>query len=141
MRSQARSLIDEPDAKRVLWVDDYPENNSSEISALAKLQIEVDTVRSTDEALAQLRDANSEHNSFDLVISDWTRDDDGPLAGLQLLRKLRKAGHAQPVVFYHGTFGSTKRTALAASARAAGAFGEAVLPTELMRLLIAALRA
>jgi hypothetical protein len=33
---------------------------------------------------------------------------------------MRKTGYAQPVVFYHGTFGSTKRTALAASARGWG---------------------
>jgi hypothetical protein len=52
---------------------------------------------------------------------------------------MRLRNHAQPVVFYHGTFGAVQRAALAASARAAGAFGEAVLPDELMRLVIAAL--
>lgn len=140
VRSQARRLIDVPASKRVLWVDDHPENNTAEVAALAKLQIEVAAVRSTDEALARLADAGG-HDGFDLVISDWGRSAEGPLAGLRLVAAMRRRGHAQPVVFYHGTFGSVRRTALATSARAAGAFGEAVLPAELMRLVLAAINA
>jgi hypothetical protein len=54
---------------------------------------------------------------------------------------MRQRGHRQPVVYYHGTFGSVARAALAASARAAGAHGEAVLPAELLALVLDALRA
>jgi hypothetical protein len=54
---------------------------------------------------------------------------------------MRLRSHPQPVVFYHGTFDAMQRAALAISARAAGAFGEAVLPEELMRLVLAALSA
>lgn len=136
VRRQARRLIDVPESRRVLWVDDHPANNAGEQAALAKLQIDVVAVRSTDEALAQLASGS---DAFDLVISDWHRGDEGPLAGLRLLAAMRERGHAQPVVVYHGTFGSVKRAALAASARAAGAFGEAVLPGELMGLVLGAL--
>lgn len=139
VRSQARRLIDLPESKRVLWVDDHPENNAAEAGALAKLQIEVAAVRSTDEALARLSETSG--HGFDLVISDWGRSAEGPLAGLRFLTAMRMRSHAQPVVFYHGTFGAEQRAALAASARAAGAFGEAVLPGELMRLVLAALNA
>jgi CheY-like chemotaxis protein len=138
VRRQALRLIDVPESKRVLWVDDHPENNAGEAAALAKLQIEVVAVRSTDEALARLADGGAGRNGFDLVISDWSRDAEGPMAGLRLMVAMRARGHAQPVIYYHGSFGATKRTALAAAARAAGAFGEAVLPADLMRLVLAA---
>ncbi len=140
VRSQARRLIDLPESKRVLWVDDHPENNTAELRALAKLQIEVVAVRSTDEALARLSETSG-HGVFDLVISDWGRSTEGPLAGLRFLAAMRLRSHPQPVVFYHGIFGAMQRAALAASARAAGAFGEAVQPDELMRLGPAALNA
>jgi CheY-like chemotaxis protein len=139
LRRQATRLIDMPELKRVLWVDDHPEKNVSEAAALAKLQIEVTAVRSTDEALARMEDAATNGERFDLVISDWGRPAEGPLAGLRMLQAMRARDRAQPVVFYHGTFGATERAALAASARAAGAFGEAVQPTELMRLVMTAL--
>ncbi len=138
-QDQARRLIDVPDGKRILWVDDHPENNAGEAAALAKLQIEVETVRSTEEALARLDAA--ENGGFDLVISDWSRNAEGAMAGLRLATSMRRHGHSQPLVFYHGTFGAVKRTALATAARAAGAFGEAVLPAELMRLVLTALHA
>ena len=111
MRSQARRLIDLPEPKRVLWVDDHPENNTTEVGALTKLQIEVAAVRSTEEALARLSETSG-HGGFDLVISDWGRDAEGPLAGLRFLATMRLRHHAQPVVFYHGTFGATHRAAL-----------------------------
>jgi CheY-like chemotaxis protein len=139
VRSQALHLIDVSDSKRVLWVDDHPESNAAEAAALAKLQIEVTAVRSTDEALARLAEAGARGDGFDLVISDWGRSAEGPLAGLRLMAAMRGQGHAQPVLYYHGTTGAVQRAALAATARAAGSFGEAVLPADLMRLVLAAL--
>ncbi|MGC4085543.1 MAG: hypothetical protein QM736_26320 [Vicinamibacterales bacterium] len=138
LRGQAMRLIDMPEWKRILWVDDHPENNRGEIAAFARLQIEVVTVTSTDDALAQL--AESTDDPFALVISDWQRQAEGPLAGLRLLRGMRGDGHTQPVIYYHGAFGSVPRTALAASASAAGAFGEATRPDELMRLVLSAMQ-
>jgi CheY-like chemotaxis protein len=125
----------------VLWVDDHPENNVGEAAALAKLQIEVAMVRSTDDALARLAEESTSRDPFDLVISDWGRPAEGPLAGLRLMAAMRKRGHGQPVIYYHGTFRTAERTALAATARAAGAFGEAVLPGDLIRLVLDALEA
>jgi CheY-like chemotaxis protein len=139
VRRQARCLIDLQESKHVLWVDDHPENNTGEAAALAKLQIEVTAVRSTDEALARLAEAGAGRERFDLIISDWSRSAEGPLAGLRLLVAMREHGHTQPLVFYHGTFDKAQRAALAASALAAGAFGEAVLPVALMGLVLQAL--
>ena len=138
VRDQARRLIDVPDAKRILWVDDHPANNEAEQGALSRLQIETVAVRSTDEALKQLADAKGD-DAFDLVISDWHRDEEGPLAGLRLLNSMRERQFKQPLIFYHGAFGSVKRSAIAISAKAAGAFGEAVHPDDLMGLVLAVL--
>lgn len=139
LQRQAMQMIDMPELKCVLWVDDHPERHVAECTALAKLQIEVAAVRSTDEALARLADAAARDDRFDLVISDWNRLAEGPLAGLRVLRAMRAGGHAQPVVFYHGAVDATKRAERAAGAREAGAFGEAVMPAELMQLVMTAL--
>ena len=136
LQAQTRSLINLADQQRVLWVDDRPEGNRFEISALAKLQIEVVTARNTDEAL-QLIAADSE--GFGLVISDWERAGEPAQAGLRLLARLRQTGIDWPLVFYHGA-DSAQRARRAAQARAAGALGEAVLPSELMALVARALQ-
>ena len=136
LQAQTRSLIDLADQQRVLWVDDRPEGNRFEISALAKLQIEVVTARSTDEAL-ELIAADSE--GFGLVISDWQRAGEPAKAGLRLLAQLREAGMDWPLVFYHGA-DTAQRSRRAAQARTAGALGEAVLPSELMALVVRALQ-
>ncbi|HAF53965.1 MAG TPA: response regulator receiver protein [Thauera sp.] len=136
----ASALIDMPEQKRVLWVDDKPEGNRHEIAALAKLQIEVVTVRSTEEALARL-DGDAE--GFDLILSDWGRPEplDGmPSAGLKLLHALAARPQRPPVVFYHGTFDAAARARQRELLLAAGAFGEAVQPGELLALVSAALR-
>jgi CheY-like chemotaxis protein len=132
LRTQAMGLIDEPDQKRVLWVDHHPENNHFEIGALTKLQIEVLPVTSTSAAMKAIED---DPDGFDLVISDWGRPWDGPGAGLRLLSRLRRAGSALPLVFYHGEFDKAARAARAQQASAAGAIGEAVYPAELIRLV------
>lgn len=138
LRTQAMGLIDEPDQKRVLWVDDHPENNRYEMAALAKLQIEVHQVTSTSAAMKALDEGA---DGFDMVISDWGRPWDGPGAGLRLLSKLKKRSSVLPLVFYHGEFDPAARAARAQQARSAGALGEAVYPAELIALVLEALAA
>jgi CheY-like chemotaxis protein len=138
LHAGTRELIDLPDQKRVLWVDDQPGGNLREAAALAKLQIEVVAVRSTDEALARM---SGDAEGFDLVISDWSRAGELPMAGLLLLGRLRAAGHKQPVIYYHGVYDATRRAMLAAAAKTAGAFGEATTPVDLMGLVLGALKA
>jgi len=134
----AQWLIDRPGATpRILWVDDRPEGNRHERAALARLQIEVVCVRGGDEALALLRPGAA---PFDLVISDWHRGAEGPDAALSLLRRLRDHGSNLPVVIYHAEFDPKARATRRERALATGAFGEAVLPQELVGLVVAALR-
>ncbi|MDB5778076.1 MAG: response regulator receiver protein [Polaromonas sp.] len=137
VQQQTRALIDLPEQQRVLWVDDRPEGNRFEAAALAKLQIEVVTARSTDEAL---RIIEADQEGFTLVISDWERVGEEKQAGLRLLARLRQAGVQWPLIYYHRAVDET-RAQRAAQARAAGALGEAVLPAELMKLVVQALNA
>ena len=133
LRTQALGLIDEPEQKRVLWVDDHPANNHYEAGALAKLQIDVVAVTSTSAAMKALED---DPDGFDLIISDWGRPWDGPGAGMRLLSRLRRAGSALPLVFYHGEFDKAARARRTEQALAAGALGEAVYPVELIALVV-----
>jgi CheY-like chemotaxis protein len=135
LRDQALRLIDEPEWKRVLWVDDHPEHNATETSALAKLQIEVQTARSTAEGIDVL---SGDPRGFDLVISDWGRTWEWQ-AGLRLLGKVRELRPELPVVFYHGETEPQARAARAEKLLAAGAMGEAVYPGELFTLVLRAL--
>jgi len=135
----ARALIDAPDQKRILWVDDRPDNNRLETAALAKLQIEVVAVTSTKAALDRLA---SDPEPFDLVLSDWQRPElhiDLLSAGIHLLRELRARHLTMPVVFYHGSFEGRERNARREVAMREGAFGEAVMPDELLGLVTSAL--
>jgi CheY-like chemotaxis protein len=83
---------------QLLWVDDHPENNLNERRMFRQLKVDIDTARSTEEAMAMLGKSR-----YDLVISDMARGED-PAAGLSFLEKLRSDGKALPVIFYVGVF-------------------------------------
>jgi len=135
----ALSLIDNPDQKRVLWVDDRPSNNVLETAALAKLQIEVVPVTDTEAALERIA---KDPEAFDLVLSDWQRPErteGAPSTGIHLLRALRARQLTMPVVFDHGSFSGRERRAGHEMALAEGAYGEAVMPDELLVLVAGSL--
>lgn len=139
-KKYALELIDAPDQKRILWVDDLPSGNHFETAALAKLQIEVVAVTSTDAALARI---TADPEAFDLVLSDWNRPEpatDAPSAGIDLLRKLRAHHLTMPVLFYHGSFKEQERHTRRDMALGEGAYGEAVMPDELLGLVASALK-
>ncbi len=75
---------------------------------------------------------------FDLVLSDWQRpetDLSTLSAGIHLLRQVRKHHPAVPVVFYQGSGGKRERAVRRKQALREGAFGEAVMPDELLGLV------
>src|SRR5262245_7019360 len=122
-----------PGWKRVLWVDDRPENNAAEIAAFARLQIEVCTRLSTEAAIAALDEAAE---PFELVISDWRRPEEETRmpAGLRLLRDVRTRGWTVPVIFYHGVLGRADRKALRALVAAERGQGATDRPDELFEM-------
>lgn len=79
---------------RILWVDDHPRNNDTEIEHFEQQQIAVYKVTSSKDALALL-----EMYQYELIISDMGRNDN-PLAGLHLVEAIRKKGNATPYIIY-----------------------------------------
>lgn len=111
---------------QLLWVDDQPENNLNERRMFRQLKTEVDTAKSTEEALGILKSGR-----YDLVISDMARGDEAT-AGLKFLKQFRKVNNATPVMFYVGMFDAKKGVP-------AQAFGITNRPDELLHLTLDAL--
>jgi CheY-like chemotaxis protein/outer membrane murein-binding lipoprotein Lpp len=117
--------------RRVLWVDDHPENNAFEIAALRRRGVEIIEAKSTRQAESILNSGQP----VDAVITDMGRDEeDGfkPDAGLELIGKVTGPGAGIPAVVY------TSANALARtrdSAMGAGATGATSSGTELLDIL------
>src|SRR5207247_2230654 len=82
--------------KRVLWVDDEPQNNEHGIKALQAQGVEVVICKTTQEALNKV-----ERVKFDVIITDQLRHEDGirkDRAGYELIGQLRQAGVKVPVI-------------------------------------------
>ena len=88
-----------PGRPTLLWVDDRPDDHALELAKLRDDGIEVLLARSTAEAL----DVLSLRRGVHAVVTDLGRSEDGEFrthAGLALLRQLKEAEHAQPVLVY-----------------------------------------
>jgi CheY-like chemotaxis protein len=88
-----------PQLNRVLWVDDFPENNAYEMAALERKDVKVDSVKSTGEALAKIDRAKQ---PYDAIISDMGRqEDEGESeAGLALVDALHEIEVTAPIFIY-----------------------------------------
>ena len=123
---------------RVLWVDDKPANNELERSTLVSWEVDVQAARSTKAAIQELEDRELR---FDLVISDWRRQENGrddreeSPAGLDLMRRIESLDLARtpPVIFYHGRGPVDQLADRRRRAREAGAVGATGSPGELFR--------
>jgi CheY-like chemotaxis protein len=111
---------------QLLWVDDHPENNLNERRMFRQLKAEVDTAKSTEEAIGILKSGR-----YDLVISDMARGDEAT-AGLKFLQQFRKEDKTTPVIFYVGVFDPEKGVPVQA-------FGITNRPDELLHLTLDAL--
>ncbi len=109
---------------KILWVDDGPENNFNEIKMLHQLRTDVETAKSTEEALALI----DEKKAYDIVLSDLKRGDDAT-AGLTMLSKLKDSHPALPVIFYVGEFAPERGLP-------PFAFGLTNRPDELLHLIL-----
>jgi CheY-like chemotaxis protein len=111
--------------RSILWVDDRALNNIYEAKMFRRLGASIFSARTTKEALAFLK-----ADSFDVVISDIHREEDGksnPDAGYQLLKAMLANSHDTPLVFY------TSRIDQKHLEKSRGAFGSADFPTTLKR--------
>jgi CheY-like chemotaxis protein len=83
--------------RKVLWVDDNPNNNDLERKAMDAYSISFELAKSTGEALGRLR-----NEKFDAIISDMARPPDY-VAGYTLLEALRSSGDNTPYFIYAGS--------------------------------------
>ncbi|MER6334343.1 response regulator [Streptomyces sp. NPDC001034] len=116
---------------RILWVDDRPENNLTEVAQLRALGVDVSLAKSTDEGLQALAGA---HRPFDAILSDMSRKErfrNNSTAGLDMIRALRAQGHTTPVFVY----ATARAVSLRAKVTEAGGNGVAASSTELFQLL------
>ena len=130
----AQSLKSLVAGRRILWVDNHPENNQTERKALVGWGVEVQTRRTTAEAMTELRDKKD--RPFDLVLSDWFRD--GKEEGLQLLGTMRSEKIDVPILFYF-IASSDEFRKIVAEASEHHAVGATSSPRELLRWTFAEL--
>ena len=121
--------------RRILWVDNHPENNRLERSALVRWGVKVQTRRTTEDALAELR--NVKDTPFDLVISDWFRG--GQPEGQKLAELMRTEKLAVPILFYFSVDRSGLFNEILDKVKALQAVGATSSPRELLRWVFAEL--
>lgn len=141
VRAIGDALATMRDPRTVLWVDDHPSNNRSESSALFAMQVDVEAVRSTEEAMLRLRTGRPD---VDLVITDWNRDPQlqaGVPEGVRLLQEMKRAGITIPTICYHGGFDAATMTARNQAVRELGGIGATPDPIVLLQWCVDALGA
>jgi CheY-like chemotaxis protein len=118
----------------ILWVDDRPSNNRNEARMLRSFGALITFAATTDEAARALQMAAEQHQPFDIILPDISRDLPtlDPTAGLTMLQRLRNAGFHQPVIFYVGRLNPDAGVP-------AGAFEVTNRPDQLLQLVIDAL--
>lgn len=116
-------------AKRILWVDDRPDNTIYERRAMAAYNIAFELAQSTGEALSKMRQGR-----FDAIISDMGRPPD-PQAGYTLLDSLRQSGDRTPFFIYAGSAAPEHRR----QALSRGAQGSTNVASELISSVIASM--
>lgn len=84
-------------SRKILWVDDRPENNVFERQAFEAVGLTFTLSLNTEDALNQLA-----LQQFAAVISDMGRKE-GPQEGYALLDDMRRRGDKTPVFFYAGS--------------------------------------
>jgi CheY-like chemotaxis protein len=124
VKRQEPQRTERRDQKRILWVDDRPNNNVVERKAMEAYNIEFTLALSTGDALAKLRG-----NRFDAIISDMSRPQDAR-AGYTLLQALRESGDNTPYFIYAGPRSSDPKSVREAKDR--GAQGSTDRPSELI---------
>jgi CheY-like chemotaxis protein len=114
---------------KVLWVDDFPQNNVYERRSLEALGIRFALSTSTEDALDKLKS-----NEYDVIISDMGRGENKQ-AGFDLLKETKKISTTPFIIYSLGVTTEKIR-----KAKEKGAFGETSSPRELFQLVIDAIQ-
>lgn len=120
-----------PEDRKVLWVDDNPDNNIWERRALESYGVRFVLARDTDAAKRAVREAGP----FDAIVSDVSRVGDAQ-AGFTLLSQLRDENVGTPYFIY-----TAGRSALLGPvAKVKGAHGLTANPDALVEMVLQAIR-
>ncbi len=117
--------------RRILWVDNNPDNNLWERRALESYGVQFVLARDTDEAERSI----SDRGPFAAIITDMGRPGDRQ-AGFTLLDRVRTGGIETPYFIYTGGLAA----ALWPVARLRGAQGITADPDALVQMVVAAIR-
>ena len=123
------------DGRRILWVDNEPSNNILERTTLTDWGIDVQTRRTTQEALTELRDKSD--TPYDLVISDWFRG--GKPEGKRLAELIHSEQIETPILFYFCAGDTSLFQSIVGEAQSLQAIGATSSPRELLRWTFAEL--
>jgi CheY-like chemotaxis protein len=127
------TLVDKnaaPSPARILWVDDYPKNNSYFVEQLTKLGVKVDLALTTSEGVSMFA-----RRKYRMIISDMGRREDGVernKAGIELLKEIRTKNSTIPFVIYCSNRGVHQH---GMEAKQLGVTGITSSPTELSGFL------
>ena len=129
--------------KKILWVDDHPENNTEIVDFLTSFKIQVSISTDNQDAYLKLKTSND----FDIVITDIGREHEENTnlpkedslnntkdVGLDLVRRASAVGYSDRILVYSGSFaiGANKRLRKWPE----GAYGVTNQPDELLNLII-----
>jgi len=122
--------------RKLLWVDDLPGNNDTEVATLRELGVLVTQSTHSADALQRLQ-----AQPFHLVISDLARAETPggriePTEGFRLLQQMRQQGLHTPLIFYTGWLPADDRRRCIDVATQLGASGVTAGPRELLRWCI-----
>lgn len=102
-RTPKRDRSEKKRAKKILWVDDRPQNNALMIEKFSGINIQTEISLSTKDALSKLKD-----NKYDIIISDMGRVESSKYlknAGIYLYEELAKERNETPFLIYTSKFG------------------------------------
>jgi CheY-like chemotaxis protein len=128
----AEMLREKLNPRKVLWVDDNPDNNIWERQALESYGVEFVLAQSTDEAVQQLQDKGP----FTAIISDMGRVGDAQ-AGYTLLSIVREKPIQVPYFIYTA---ANHEESLSHDAKVRGTQGLTSDPDTLVAMVVAAIR-
>lgn len=132
LAARPRAAEEAAPVKRILWIDDNPENNAFEIAKLRDDGLQIVQATSTDEAMSIILSGRLE---VDAIISGMGRHERGknqPEAGLTLIQEVRGAAVQTPIFVYASPRAVARYRD---KIREAGGTGATASPIELFELI------
>ncbi len=91
---------------KILWIDDHPVNNIHECKLLNDIGFTIETASSSVAGLELYEASLKEKNmaKYDLIISDYGKDDLKDLDGVQFASSIKQIDFSIPIIFYSSSY-------------------------------------